>query len=73
MTLKGETVTKVNEEYKSNIKYEQLQLNAGGNDYWSENIYNGGWFICKIEDISKMIAELTVLKEAIENITGVML
>lgn len=73
MTLKGETVTKVNKEFKSNIKYEQLRLNVGSNDFWSENIYNDGWFICKIEDIDKMIKELTVMKEAIENITGITL
>lgn len=73
MTLKGETVTKINEEYKSNIKYEQLRLNVGGNGFWSDHVYNGGWFICNIDDISKMINELTVMKEAIENITGVML
>lgn len=73
MTLKGETVTKINEEYKSNIINEQLRLNVGGNGFWSDHVYNDGWFICNIEDISKMITELTVMKEAIESVTGVML
>ena len=74
MTLKGETVTKVNEEYKKNVhNRECLGLNVGNDDYWSDMVFDRTWAVCKIDEITSMIRELTVLKETIESITGVVL
>lgn len=73
MTLKGETVTKVNEEFRSNILVEQMLLNVGHDESWSDSVYSRNWQVCKIEEITDMIRELTIMKEAIESITGVIL
>ena len=73
MRLSGDGVTKVNKEYKSTVLVEKLSINVGSDGYWSDNIYNGNWMVCRIEDISAMIKELQAMKEAIENTTGVLL
>lgn len=77
MTLKGETVTKVNKEYGKNVLrhcvMERLQLNVGHDESWSDSVYDRNWKVCKIDEITDMIRELSIIKEAIENITGVML
>jgi hypothetical protein len=73
MKLSGDGVTRVNKEYKSTVLVEDLNLNVGSNGYWSNSIYNGNWMVCRIDEISAMIKELTAMKEAIENTTGVML
>lgn len=76
MTLKGETVTKINAEYTAYTftpSSKKLQLNVGSDGYWSDSIYSDNWQVCKLEDLSTMIEELKALRKAIENITGVML
>lgn len=73
MTLKGETVTKINAEYMRTLSSKKMQLNVGFDDNWSDSVYTNNWKVCKIEELSAMIKELTELKETIENTIGVVL
>lgn len=73
MTLKGETVTSINAEYTKTLYSNKVKLNVGRDGSWSDSVYTDNWQVCKLEDISAMIEELTVMRDVIENITGVMI
>lgn len=73
MTLKGETVTKINREYANAPTIKDMNLNVGNDGSWSDSVYSKNWQVCKLVELSAMIRELTELKETIENTIGVVL
>lgn len=73
MTLNGKKVTEVNATYKEQITRNRLDLNVGHDDFWSDSIYKGNWQVCRIEEIGDLIKELTIMKETLEEVVGIML
>lgn len=77
MTIKGEKVTEINAAYKDKFLFttrkSALDLNVGHDDFWSDSIYKGNWQVCRIDEISDLIQELTLMKETIEDTMGILL
>ena len=71
MRLTAETVSKVNEEYRLTRISRELRLNVGTDGCWSDSVYSRNWQVCRLEELSDMIDELTALRETIETVTGV--
>ena len=51
--------------YKTGLGLATLESLGGA------SVFKCGWEVCKVEEISQMIYELTMMKEAIEEATGV--
>ena len=73
MMLSKDGVARVTEEYKNIILVERLSLNVGNPGYGSDSVYNGNWQVCRLDELSAMITELTIMKEAIKKCTGCVL
>lgn len=74
ITIKKETLEKINEkksEIISNLtSRRELRLNVQ-NSLGGVTIFKDNWAICDLEELSQMIEELTVVREAIAEVTGI--
>ena len=81
MRFNEETLTKINEilvEKQNNdnmLKNEKTKIILKDSLNFSVIRDNGycGWEICKFEDLPKIIRGLTMLKETVEEVSGVIL
>ena len=76
MNLTEKKVTEVNEKY-NNICEEKKSYVFNIHKLVLKNSINGAhifahnWVVCSVDALNDMIAELTAMKEAIEDVTGV--
>lgn len=69
MTMTNDKIREVNEQYNGNFRNKlDLKLNDGLD---GTIVVKNNWQVCKLEELSTMIEELTNLRTAIVNETGV--
>lgn len=76
IVIKGDKVTAINEQYrKERDSHSSLSLQVGVDDKTSDYILCGktNMVICKLDDVSEMLKELVILKQIIEEQTGLAL
>ena len=79
MRFTEEKINAINEALLKKKKAKPISHNVIGigvhinNSICNTFAFSNNWQICDIEDISRMIEELTMLKEAIEEETGIVL
>lgn len=76
--IRADKVADINRELK-NVLYPitsdvpMISLGNRGRDSDTDNVQNGIMVICHVDELSKMIRELTALRDVIADQTGVML
>lgn len=79
MRFTDETINRINEVLDSKKKDNPIashHIDIGvklDSSFGGTSAYKGNWQLCEVEEISRMIEELTMLKEAITEISGVIL
>lgn len=71
MKMTKEMISKINEEFTKDSFYNSdidLKLIS---DFSGIGIYRTNWNICKLNDLSNLIEQLTILKDTIQNETGI--
>lgn len=69
MTMTNDKIKEINEQYNGNFKNKlDLKLNDGLD---GTIVVKNNWQVCKLEELSTMIEELTDLRTAIANETGI--
>lgn len=78
MNLTEKKINEINEEYLAirGPKYLTEVDKVGVHklkvaDGFDTSIFAGNWQICNIDHLNSMIKELTDMKQAIENVTGI--
>lgn len=76
IVIKGDKVTEINEQYRGGRgQVSDLELQVGVDGKSSDYILCGktNMVICKLDDISEMLKDLVILKQIIEEQTGLVL
>lgn len=66
MRFTEETMKKINAEYAQRMMYRKSDLAVS-----DDKVRNGIMCFCNVDEISKMISELTEMRDVIKEITGV--
>lgn len=72
MRINDEFAKKIDEEYANKKERWNLTLKIGlSGEGISKVSGSQGWEVCKIEELSDMIESLTLMKKAIEEVSGI--
>ena len=76
--IKADRVAEINKGLQSRLypitsNVPMISLGNRGSNTDTDNVQNGVWVVCHLDELSEMIRELTALRDEIAEQTGVIL